>query len=95
MEINEIKRDFKNELLNRRELKVSINSEGNPGLDNSIKLLSDHFKVDAEKIVMRSLKNNFGVSDFLIEAFVYDSKDLKEKFEKVGKKASKSQEKKA
>lgn len=76
--------------MKRRELSFRISSESNPGFDFAKKNLSESLKVAEENVVVKVLKNNFGAKDFLVEAFVYDSAEHKDKIEpkaKVKKKA--------
>jgi ribosomal protein S24E len=69
----EIDKDFRNELLKRREVGFAFSAEKNPGSDFARKKVAEKFKVGEEKIAVKLLKNNFGSNDFLVEAFVYDS----------------------
>jgi len=77
----DITKDFKNNLLKRRELKLAIESPSNPGFENTKKTISEKFKTEVDNIAVKSLINNFGTNEFMIEAFIYDSKDHKDKIE--------------
>ena len=70
--MKEIK-NFNNSLLHRKEVKVIIQSSGNPGFQKSIKLLAEHFKSNEENVAVKEIKSKFGRDSFLIEAFIYDS----------------------
>ena len=77
--------DFKNSLLNRREIVFVIGSEANPGKTGANKAIIDKFKTHEENIVIKKIMNNFGKKDFVIEAFVYNSKKDKEMIERKPK----------
>jgi len=82
--------DFRNELLKRRELSFKLSAESNPGFELAKKNLSENLSVSEDNVVVKIVKNNFGANDFLVEAFVYDSKEHLENTEpkaKVKKKA--------
>ncbi len=81
----EIKKDFKNDLLKRREIQFSIESEKNPGFEESKSKITEKFKVEADNIAVKSIKNNFGTRTFLVDAFIYDSKESKERLEPKAK----------
>ncbi len=65
--------DAKNDLLKRREVKVIIEAEKNPGYTNALRIISEHFKAGENVIVIKNLKSKFGRNTFLIDAFIYDS----------------------
>ena len=75
--------EFSNELLNRREIVAEMDFEKNPGFENAKKEIANHFKANEELIVMKSLKGKFGSDSFLIDAFVYDSVEDKEKIDEA------------
>lgn len=74
-------KDFKNELMKRREVKLVVSAEKNPGVAASAKMIAEHFKAPEEAIVVKTLKSKFGRDTFLIDAFVYNSKEDKENTE--------------
>lgn len=85
----ELRKDFRNELLKRREIHGVLQSEKNPGLGEVRKLVAGKFKVGEDAVALKFVKNNFGSNEFLVEAFVYDSaEDLlnTEQVKKVKKK---------
>ena len=88
----EVKKDFRNELLKRREVKVIFDAEKNPGFDESLKKVAHKFKAEEGNIVMKNVKSKFGRNTFLVDAFIYDSAEAKDKVEpkaKVKKEAGK------
>ena len=74
-------KDFKNELLGRRELKVVVEAEKNPGFTNAAKIIADEFKAKEDLTIVKEVKSKFGRNTFLIEAFIYDNVANKEKIE--------------
>ena len=84
--------DFRNELLKRREVKIVIDAESNPGFAEAGRVLKEKFGVGEEQVVVRNVKSKFGRKTFLLDAFIYDSVADKEKIEqkpKVKKEAGK------
>ncbi len=65
--------DKKNELLKRREVKLVVEAESNPGFQEGVKIISKKFGASDDLIVMRGVKGKFGRHTFLIDAFIYDS----------------------
>lgn len=74
-------KDLKNDLLNRREVKLVMVSSSNPGNINAIKYVSEHFKAGEEVIAVKEVKSKFGRDSFLIDANIYDSEDDKKRIE--------------
>jgi len=74
-------KDFRNDLLKRREVQLIVNMNGNPGIQNSTNMVVDHFKSQEDKIVIKAVKGKFGRDTFLIDAFIYDSADQKNMIE--------------
>jgi len=66
-------KDIKNENLKRREMKVVVAFEKNPGIAEAIKVISDVAKSSADLIVIKKLKSKFGRNTFLIDSFIYNS----------------------
>jgi len=85
--------DKQNVLLKRREVKLIVESEKNPTMEGSCKLLAEHFKTTEENIAVKEIRGKFGRKTFLIEANIYNSKEDKDKTEPK-KKAKKGQEQK-
>ena len=86
--------DKQNLLLNRKEVKIVVEAEKNPNVQEASKLVSEHFKAQEENIEIKEIKGKFGRKTFLIEANIYGSKEDKEKIEPK-KKEKKGQEKPA
>jgi len=83
-------KDTRNDLLKRREVQFSIEHETNPGTEHAKDHLAKNTKSEADQIAIKFLKNNFGTNEFLVEAFIYDSMEDRERIEpkpKVKKKA--------
>ena len=76
-----ITHDFKNVLLNRREISIVIDSASNPGFDKTASVISEHFNVSKDVLAIKSLKGNFGNNSFLVNAFIYDSVENKNRIE--------------
>ena len=77
----EIKREFRNELLGRKEMRLVLNSDSNPGFQEAIKHVVKKLNVEEDRIVINNVINRFGSSSFLIDFFVYDSVSHKNKIE--------------
>ena len=65
--------EFRNDLLKRREVKMAVNAESNPGFDEVRKIIAEKFKVETENIVVNNVESKFGSDNFLVKAFIYDS----------------------
>ena len=92
--------DKNNELLKRKEVKIITESKTSPSIGEAVNLVSKEFKTQEDNIVIRNVKGKFGRKTFLISAFVYGSKEAKEKIErkpkkKKGTEAEKAEEKPA
>ena len=87
----EIKKDFKNELMKRREISILVESEKTLSKGESVKIVSDNFKANSENVLVEQIKGSFGVRKFLITASIYDTKELKEEAEKRQVKAKKKE----
>ena len=74
-------KDNYNELLKRREVKIIIESESNPGFLKAGQAVADFAKKPEENIAVKEVKSAFGRNTFLIDAFVYDTKEMKDKIE--------------
>jgi len=73
--------NFYNPLLKRKEINASIEAESNPGFEKTKKEIALHFKANDDVVVIKKVEGNFGRSSFLIDAFVYDSLEDKNKIE--------------
>jgi ribosomal protein S24E len=72
-------KDFKNELLQRREIKLILPSETTPSFEEAKALLEKEFKVKPESTIIKQVQGKFGRKTFLIEAWAYDSVEAMEK----------------
>jgi len=68
-------KDFRNDLLKRREVEAIMEADSNPGLNASKKAIAEELKASEDVIVVKTVRGKFGSNEFLIEAFVYDSAD--------------------
>ena len=73
-------------MLKRREVEIVVESDSNPGFEGAKRFILDGFKVGEEGVVVRAIRGGFGKNEFLIEAFIYDSKKDKELVEPKSKK---------
>ena len=72
---------MRNDLLKRTEVQFVIKADSNPGFENSRKAIAEKFRVNEDNVAVKFVKSNFGAHDFFVEAFVYDSKEDKERIE--------------
>jgi ribosomal protein S24E len=82
----EIKKDIKNEIMQRREIQAVAESGKTPSFAEASKMVSEQFKSPEENIMVENVKGKFGRSTFLIKASIYDTKELKdESFKRLTK----------
>ena len=74
-----------NYLLNRKEIKIVIQADKNPSFNEALLIFNKEFKADPEATVIKNVKGKFGRDTFLLTAFVYKTKEDKEKFEPKAK----------
>lgn len=84
MEIK-IKEQKKNLLLSRDEYTLHINAVNNPTKEEVLAFL----KKDPAVTVIKEIQGNFGRDVFIVEAFVYDSLEAKERIEYLPQKVRK------
>ena len=77
----EIKEDFKNSLIGRKEIVAVVDSSGNPGFAGVKDDLVKELGSDENLVIVRKVGSKFGRGSFDVEAFVYDSQEAKEKVE--------------
>ena len=87
----ETTKDFKNNLLKRRELSLVIDSDKNPGMASVAKTISEKFKSAEDVIVVKNLDSRFGRKSFFVEAFIYDSVADKARIEPKKKEKKKAE----
>lgn len=92
----EVKKDFsglRNELFKRQEVEGIVECEKNPGFDEVGKLVSEKMGKPEENLDVYGIKGNFGSKLFHISAYVYDSKEDKDKAEQKTKKQREEEKK--
>ena len=77
----EILEDKENPLFNRKEVKFIVQAEKNPRYDEAANIVSEQFKAEKDNIVVKLVQGKFGIDTFLVSAFIYKTKEDKEKFE--------------
>lgn len=82
--------DKNNSLLKRREIKVIVEANKNPTMQDAAKAVVEHFKSQEENVAIKQIKGKFGRNTFLITANIYHSKEDKEKTEPKAKKKEKA-----
>ncbi len=80
-----IVKEFKNNLLKRKEVEIIGSYESNPGFEKTKHDIATHFKISGELIVIKNVKSSFGSNEFLINAFIYNSSSDREKIEQKKK----------
>lgn len=78
----------KNDLLQREELAIEIQSHSNP-TEAEIK---EYVGKPEELVVIKKIKNNFGKHKFTAEVFVYESEEARKKNETIPQKIRKKME---
>lgn len=73
-----IQKDIQNKLLGRREVQVVIEAEKTPSFAEASKMISEQFKAPEETLMIEAIKGKFGVKTFLVNASIYDTKELKD-----------------
>jgi ribosomal protein S24E len=86
----EVKKDIKNELMQRREVSILEEFEKIPSFEEAKKIIVEKFKANEENVLVENVLGKFGRKLFLIKASIYDNKELKEKAEKRMIKVKKS-----
>lgn len=73
--------DKENFLFNRKEVKILVESDSNPKYQEAEAIIVMEFKAALENIAIKRIKGEFGQHSFVISAFIYKSKEDKEKYE--------------
>jgi len=81
----EIQSEVQNKLLKRKEIRGMMKADSNPGFEQVKQMLAKHSKADADSIAIKYLKNNYGSNEFVVEAFIYESKEHKDFIEQKPK----------
>ncbi|MBI3334295.1 hypothetical protein HYZ97_02315 [Candidatus Pacearchaeota archaeon] len=73
--------ELKNPLIGRREVSITLEAPANPGIAKITADLAEHYKISPELIVIKKLQSGFGKKTFKVEALMYDSPEVKKRFE--------------
>lgn len=76
-----IQSDFNNSLLKRREIVAVLDSDSNPGFSRVLEEIVKKFNVSVENVAIKKIVSGFGESSFVVEFFIYESAQDKEKIE--------------
>jgi len=89
----EIKSNIRNELFKRNEIIFSLNNEKTPSFEEMKKKISEQLKKPEENINVYNIKGHFGLKQFNISFYIYDSKeDLKKAEQKTQKQRNSAKE---
>jgi len=79
----ETKTNIRNELFKRNEISFKIDAEKTPSFEEMKKKIAEQLKKPEENIDVHSIKGHFGLKQFNVSAYVYDSQeDLKKSEQK-------------
>jgi len=81
----EIKKDIRNELFKRQEVRLEIQSENSPSFDEVRKEIVEKFGKPEENMDVYNIKGRFGKKVFMVDAYIYDSKEDLEKIKALQK----------
>jgi len=81
-----------NPLFNRKEMKISIETNIAPKMKEAEEFVAKEFSSHVDNIKIRKIKGRFGSNTFIITVNIYNSKEDKDKMEKSKK--TKTEEKK-
>ena len=82
----EINKKILNPLLSRMEVEGTIFSENTPSYEDAKKELADNLGVSPDLIVIKNIYQKYGQFKSSIIAFIYQSKEAMQKFEKTKEK---------
>lgn len=85
----EIIKETRNEFLKRKEFEAVKGSDASPSHEDIKGLIAQKFNVEAERIAVKAIKNNFGSRDFLVNFYIYDSNNDFKKLEVRNRKKKK------
>jgi ribosomal protein S24E len=83
-----------NPVFNRKEVELSIEAGITPKIKEAENLVSEKFSVNQESVNIKKIKGKFGSNNFIISAYVYPTKEDREKAEPKFKKEITVEEKK-
>src|SRR3989344_1230753 len=89
----EITKEFRNDLLKRKEISLILEADKNPRFDEMKKQIAEHFKKHEDVIDVYNINGSFGSSEFKIDAYIYDSLDDLKKAERKTKKQKETEKK--
>ena len=75
----EITKDFKNDLLKRQEISLSLEADNNPNFSEIKKQVAEKLKKDESVVDVYNIKGSFGSNEFKVDVYIYDSKEDLEK----------------
>ena len=84
----EIKKQEKNVLFSRQEVSLLLDEGKTPSYAELKVGIAKKLKSDEGLVVVKRVNGQFGKTEVLVDAFVYDSQDALKKFEKEKKKAA-------
>jgi len=82
-------KEFKNNLMKRREVVLDCEYDSNPGKEKVSQDVASQFKSSPECVVVRKIGSSFGTNSFVIDSFVYDSVEDKDRIERKKKEKKK------
>lgn len=85
----EIKTEFNNKLLHRKEIVITLESNVTPSKTDMLKQISDKYKSGEDTIVIDKIEGKFGRKDFSVSAKIYDNLEAKNKYETITRKERK------
>lgn len=71
----DVKKDIWNDLLKRQELVAELESEKSPSFEEIRNLVAEKSGKPEENVEVRAVKGSFGKRVFVIDAYIYDSKE--------------------
>ncbi len=78
----EILEQKENSLLNRTEIRIIVEAEKNPSMQDALKIIAEKFKAAEDLISIKGIGGKFGRGTFLISANIYKNKEDKDILEK-------------
>ncbi len=83
MKIEEVRRDWVNKLLKRRELELIIGYESStPKRDEVRKFIADKYGVDLQKVIVEKLESLFGTLKAKAHIHIYETIEDAKRFER-------------
>ena len=79
----EVIKDIRNELFKRRELVLEVESNKNPGFQETKNKISKELGFPEENADVYCIKGSFGSHKFIVNANIYDSKEILDNMKKL------------